>query len=301
MFEYPQDGRIRVLSLVIPIDAKPLLITKRGTQWLVLETHAAQIDPYTIITRIQRCWAEACAPFSDEISFVIIDDVVAVPRSYRLDAIYTPPPDSDALDAKGDLYASILIDTTQDLTRMLGEYKDGVQIDGEDLSICHGKRMADSLGKIFSENKPAIDAAVQWLTQDARDGSTRGDIIAHMPKGRSITIPSAPGRYPTREDMQSMICVGVVDSPNDKRHVALLRPKKKGKCLEIRVSPALRDSVIKAQLDRCLVEATLMKTYITVAGAHTFEAYELLDFKILDTGLFPSDAMDAVKGSDLSP
>jgi len=300
MFEYPQDGRIRVLSLAIPIDAKPLLITKRGTQWLVHETHAAQIHPYTLITRIQRCWAEACAPFSDEISFEIIDDVAAVPRSYRLDAIYTPPPDSDALDTKVDLYVSLLIDTTRDLTRMLGEYKEGIQINGEDMPICYGKRMSDSLGKIFSENKVAIDAAIQWLAQDARDGSIRGDIIAYMPKGRSIIIPGAPGRYPTREDMQSMICVGAVDSPNDKRHVALLRPKKKGKCLEIRVSPALRDSVIKAQLDRCIVEATLMKTYITVAGAHTFEAYELLDFKTLDSGLFPSDAMEPVKGDDLS-
>lgn len=302
MFVFTDHGTIHLLSLAIPVDLEPLHATKDELHWRAADVRAAESDIQRILARLSRFWSTILEDYKDELRVEILHGLAIGKgtRVLRLDATYTPPTHViDAFDTKCEDYHRMLLELTTDLFAVITAYNDTLTATGKDISIRLGDTPSTEENAIHTKHQVVLDAAVEWLLDDARRGSTRKQLHAELSNKNSILIPAAPGTYPKSKSDESLTYEGVFDAPNDNRRVTMLRLKRGRKTLTLQVPTDLRDAVINAQLDRTRVSVTVKKRYLVIAGTSSFEDYELVRFEPIETGLFPRELRKLTKAPRL--
>lgn len=302
MFAFTNRGITRLLSLAIPVDLEPLHAAKDELHWRAADVRVAEADMQRILARLFRFWSTILEGYKDELRAEILHGLTngKGSRVLRLDATYAPPTHvTDAFDTKCEDYGRMLLELTTDLFTVITAYNDTLTSTGKDISIQLGDTPSTEENAIHTKHQAVLDAAVEWLLDDARRGSTRKQLQAQLSNGDPILIPAAPGTYPKSKNDEELTHEGVFDAPNDDRHVTMLRLKRGRKTLTLQVPPSLRDAVINAQLDRTRVSVTVKKRYLVIAGTSSFEDYELVHFEPVDVGLFSQESGALTRGSRL--
>lgn len=302
MFAFTNRSITRLLSLAIAVDVEPAHSTKGELHWRAADIRDAESDIQRILARLSRFWSKILESYIDELRVEILHGLTNGKgmRVLRLDATYAPPTNMiDAFDTKCEDYGRVLLELTTDLFTVISAYNNAFTATGKDISIKLGDPHSTEENVIHTKHQVVLDAAVLWLLDDARRGSTRKQLQAQLSNGDPILIPAAPGTYPKSKSDELLTYVGVFDAPNDDRRVTIFRLKRGRKTLILQVPPELRDAVINTQLDRTRVRVTIKKRYLVIAGASSFEDYELIHFEPDNDGLFSAKSRKLVKAPRL--
>lgn len=207
-------------------------------------------------------------------------------RNFVLMATLVPGNNADAFGNIVNEYKKMYVECIMALLCVLTMYNEQLATTGHDVPLKLGEscKVGDSI--IYCNQKDVIRVAQKLLLHDARRHYKRGELVAHLDPGTKLIIPAAPAIFPTRREGKTITLTGFFDAPCDRKRSVSLYTSPSSKRVTLKVPPELRDSVCEAHHFKAKVEATVCKTYTSLAGSDAFEEFKLLHFAPLTKSLF---------------